>query len=450
MPIAMVGISHKSAPVELREQLSFPSEEDISSALKEISGLEGVSELVLLTTCNRTEIYVEVELGVNIIGELNKYLAARQNLGPCSLIGYSYSYSGIELVRHLFSVVCSLDSMVLGEAQILGQVRRAYQRSKDGGYTQANFNYLFRQALELGKKVRSQTGIGAHSISVSTLARQLATKVFESLSQRRIIIIGAGEMAELTASYFAECNDPHIIVANRNVEHAQELAERFGGMAISLDQLDEELKQADIVISSTASPQYVLGAERLRQIKQKSRGRSLLIIDLAVPRDIDPEVSEIEDVFLFDIDDLASLAEEGYEARRHQAELAQTFIEEELIRYKAYLQEQKVMPTIADMRKKAEIIRDRELERAAKYLKNLDEEERLAVEAMANSIITKMLHGPFARLKKNAQDPDAYIYAEAARYLFGLDSYPDAKISDEKRKAMLRTRFAREQAEKRE
>lgn len=446
----MVGISHKSAPVELRERLSFPSEDEQSCALQELFALEGVSELVLLTTCNRTEIYVEAELGVNIVGELNKYLAARQNLGPCALIGYSYSYSGIDLVRHLFSVVCSLDSMVLGEAQILGQVRRAYQRSEELGYTHTHFNHLFRQALELGKKVRSQTGIGAHSISVSTLALQLANKVFESLSQRRLIIIGAGEMAELTASYFAECSDPHIVVANRNKEHAQELARRFGGRAIALDELDVELEQADIVISSTASPQYVLDAERLKAVKLKSRGRSLLMIDLAVPRDIDPEAARIEDVFLFDIDDLSSLAEEGYEARRQQAELAQGFIEKEVAQYKIYLQEQKVMPTIADMRKKAELIRDRELERASKYLKNLSEEERLAVEAMANSIITKMLHGPFARLRKNAQDPEAYLYAEAARYLFGLDSYPEANLPDEKRKLMLRARFTREQGEKRE
>lgn len=448
MALLVVGISHKSAPLELRESLSFSSQADKASALTEICALNGVKEAVLLSTCNRTEIYAEVQLGINVVGALVKYLASRQSLGPCSLLGYSYSFTGTEAVWHLFSVVSSLDSMVLGEAQILGQVRRAYQLAEEAQTSGLMLNRLFRQALEVGKRVRTETAIGGQSVSLSTAAVNLAEHVFSKLSQRKVLVLGAGEMAELTLKYLLEQGVVHIEVMNRTYERAQELAARIGGRARRLEELIDSLSECDIVISSTSAESYAISYEQIRAAKKRSRGRSLLLIDIALPRDIDPRAHEIDDVFLYDLDDLSSQVERGYQARQLEAEQARIIIESEVEEFNSWLQAQTVVPTIAHMREKAEKIRDKELARAVKKLSRLTDEERAVVEAMANSIITKMLHGPFARLRKGAHDPDAYVFTQAARYLFGLDSAPDGELPLESRVAMRKARAQKEQEER--
>lgn len=444
MALVLVGVSHKSAPLELREKLSFSKREDLESAYKDLLALPGLNEAVILSTCNRTEIYADIDLGINGIGLLVKFLSKKLEQGPCALLGYTYGHSAMEVAFHLFSVVSSLDSMVLGEAQILGQVRRAYSIAESSLATKTMLNQLFRQALEVGKRVRSQTMIGASSVSISTAAVQLAESVFSDLKRRKILLLGAGEMAELAAQYLKERGADSIHVINRTYLKAKELAVQVGGQAHYMHDLIGCLSVCDIVISSTSSEDYAISYKELRAAKKNSKGNSLLIIDIALPRDVDPKAGKLDDVYLYDLDDLQSLVEQGYESRRQEAEEARKIIEEELDAYKRWLQERSVIPTIAHMRQKAEKIRDKELARAYKRLGSLGEQEREVIEAMANSIITKMLHGPFARLRKDALDPEAYVFTQAARYLFGLDTNPDGEVPDACRQVMLRAHQLRQ------
>jgi glutamyl-tRNA reductase len=349
------------------------------------------------------------------------FLADYHDLDRHDLVRYLYVVKGEAVVRHLFRVVSSLDSMVIGEAQILGQVKEAYEHAFQNGATGRAFNRLFRQSFEVGKRVRTETAIGENAVSISYAAVELAKKVFDSLEGRTVFIIGAGKMSELTAKHLV-CNGVEdVLVANRTYARAVELAGRFSGGAIEYAALFERMHDADIVISSTAAQDYVVSKSDVAEVMRGRRGRPLFFIDIAVPRDIDPAVNDLSDVYVYDIDDLNGVVESNLEERMREAERAEAIIEEEIAEFLRWQESLEVVPTVAAIRAKAEAIRQAELERALKRLGGLSEKELATIDALTCAIVNKMLHGPTARLKAAADEADGYLVVEAARELYGLD-----------------------------
>ncbi|NTW28755.1 MAG: glutamyl-tRNA reductase [Coriobacteriia bacterium] len=424
MRLTLVGLSHKTAPVEIREQLTFPSgcQEE---ALSLLTSADAVSEAVIVSTCNRTEIYAVTSAADDGPGEIIDFVCRYHGLNREEISRYLYVSEGEAVVRHLFRVISSLDSMVLGEAQILGQVKEAYECSFEAGASRRVFNRLFRQSFEVGKRVRNETAIGENAVSISYAAVELAKKVFDSLAGRTILILGAGKMSELTAKHLVSCGAAQVLVANRTYERAVELAERFAGKAIPYDELFERMAEADIVISSTAATEHVVTKEQIAAVRRARGANPLFLIDIAVPRDIDPAVNELADVYLYDIDDLNGVVSANLEERTREAHRAEAIVAEELQAFRRWLESMEVVPTIAEIHSKADRIRQVELERALKRLEHLSERDLATVEALSESIVTKVLHGPTQRLRKVAAEKDGYTYIEAVRYLYGLDDNPE-------------------------
>lgn len=420
MHLTLVGLSHKTAPVEIREKLTFPAhrQEEAHSLLL---GTPDVAEAVVLSTCNRTEIYAVTAAGSDGPSAIVDFLADYHDLDRHELMRYLYFSEGEAVVRHLFMVVASLDSMVIGEAQILGQVKDAYEHAFANNASGRIFNKLFRQSFEVGKRVRNETDIGENAVSISYAAVELAKKVFDTLDGRTVLILGAGEMSELTAKHLM-CNGVKtVLVANRTFERAEELACRFCGSAIRYDELFDRMQEADIVISSTAATQYVITKDQVASALKGRKGNPLFLIDIAVPRDIDPAVNELADVFLYDIDDLNGVVEANIEERMREARRAEAIIAEEMVAFERWIESMEVVPTVAAMRAKAEQVRTEEMQKALKRLGGLSEKELQTVEQLTASIVNKMLHGPTARLKAVAGEKDGYDYVEAVRFLYGLD-----------------------------
>jgi glutamyl-tRNA reductase len=424
MHLTLVGLSHKTAPVEIREKLTFPAHRQ-EEALSLLLATPDVAEAVVLSTCNRTEIYAVTAVGSDGPGAIVDFLADYHDLDRHDLVRYLYFSEGEAVVRHLFRVVASLDSMVIGEAQILGQVKEAYEHAFSNDSAGRIFNKLFRQSFEVGKRVRSETDIGENAVSISYAAVELAKRVFDNLSGRTVLILGAGKMSELTAKHLVSNGVKTVLVANRTYERAEELACRFCGLAIRYEELFERMREADILISSTAATHYVLGKEQVASAMCGRKGNPLFLIDIAVPRDIDPEVNELDDVFLYDIDDLNGVVESNLEERMREARRAEEIIAEEMVAFERWIESMEVVPTVAAMRAKAEQVRSAELEKALKRLGGLSEKELQTVEQLTASIVNKMLHGPTARLKTVAGEKDGYDYIEAARFLYGLDENPE-------------------------
>ncbi|MGB4593290.1 MAG: glutamyl-tRNA reductase [Coriobacteriia bacterium] len=420
MHLLLVGLSHKTAPIAMREKLTFPAGRQ-AEALSILTSDEIISEAVILSTCNRTEVYVvagDIEAGVDaVIG----FLADYHDLDRHDLMRYLYIVKGDAVIRHLFRVVASLDSMVIGEAQILGQVKEAYEHAFNAGATSRAFNRLFRQSFEVGKRVRTETEIGENAVSISYAAVELAKKVFESLEGRTILVLGAGKMSELTSKHLV-CNGVHsVLVANRTYERAVELAEKFNGEPIPYESLYERMRDADIVISSTAATEYVVTKSEVAGVMRGRGGRPLFLIDIAVPRDIDPAVNDLSNVFVYDIDDLNGVVEANLEERMREARRAEVIIDEEIAEFARWRESLEVVPTVAAIRAKAEVIRQSEMEKALKRLGALSEKELQTIDALTCAIVNKMLHGPTARLKQAAEGTDGYVYVETARSLYGLD-----------------------------
>jgi glutamyl-tRNA reductase len=420
MHLTLVGLSHKTAPVEIREKLTFPANRQ-EDALSLLTSTSAVNEAVIVSTCNRTEIYCVTASESDGPGAIIDFICDYHDLDRHELVRYLYISEGEAVVRHLFRVVASLDSMVLGEAQILGQVKEAYEAAFANGACGRIFNKLFRQSFEVGKRVRTETEIGENAVSISYAAVELAKKVFESLEGRTILVLGAGKMSELTAKHLVSNGVGRVLVANRTYERAQELAEKFSGEAILYDDLFTRMAEADIVISSTAATHYVVTKDKVAAARKGRRGTPLFLIDIAMPRDIDPAVNDLADVYLYNIDDLNGVVSQNLEERMREAERAEVIIGEEMAAFEAWLESLDVVPTVAGMRAKAEEIRIAEMQRAIKRLGGLSEKELQTVEMLSCSIINKMLHDPTSRLKDVASSKDGYQYVAAARYLYALD-----------------------------
>ncbi len=426
MHLTLVGLSHKTAPVEIREKLTFPANRQ-EEALSLLTSTPAVNEAVIVSTCNRTEIYAVTSTEFDGPGAIIDFICDYHDLDRHELVRYLYISEGESVIRHLFRVVASLDSMVLGEAQILGQVKEAYEHSFLNGGAGRIFNKLFRQSFEVGKRVRTETDIGENAVSISYAAVELAKKVFDSLDGRTILVLGAGKMSELTAKHLV-CNGvKKVLVANRTFARALELAEKFDGEAIEYESLFDRMVEADIVISSTAATQYVVTKDKVAASRKGRKGSPLFLIDIAVPRDIDPAVNDLADVYLYDIDDLNGVVSQNLEERMKEAERAEVIVAEEMAEFEHWLESMEVVPTVAAIRAKAEAVRAEELEKAIKRLGGLSEKELQTVDALTCAIVNKMLHGPTARLKKVAGEKDGYMYVESARFLYGLDSNPEGK-----------------------
>jgi glutamyl-tRNA reductase len=405
MSVVLVGISHHQAPVELRERAALDARRAADLAAR-LAGEQG--EAVCLSTCNRTELYLADESGEAAERKAEAALLALESeLGPAL-----YRLRDDAAALHLFRVAAGLDSMVPGEGEILGQVRAAHE----AGATGPILDRLFRQALHAGKKTRAQTAIGESPASVSSAAAALAEQVFGDLRGRSILVVGAGKVGEQAVRNLASRGATIAFVANRTMDRAADLAGRFGGEAIPLDRVDAELKTADVVLSSTSAPGWILTRDQVARVLPERKGRPLFLIDLAVPRDLDPAIHELDGCYLYDVDDLEAVVAETLAGRRREAERAEAIVAEEADRFREWRASLDVVPAIASLRARAEEIRAAELRRA-----KLSDSERRAADSVTAAVLNKLLHLPTIRMKEAAAAADGVIYADAVRHLFGLE-----------------------------
>ncbi len=420
MLVVVAGISHKTASVELRECLAL-NEESSTRVAQELLDDGCACEAVALSTCNRTELYLYGRDSLAMRQAALAHLARQAGVQPGELEPSLYSYSGDGAIAHLFRVTSSLDSMVVGEAQIVAQMKAAYQQACDGGCTSVIFNRLFRHALEVGKRVRTETAIGERPVSVSSAAVELALQVFGRLKEHTVLIVGAGGTSELTATHLKAHGVDKILVTNRTFAAAEELARRVGGRAVPFEDLEAHLAAADIVISSTSAPHYVITRERVERSLKHRRHRPIFFIDIAVPRDLDPEIDRVRNAYLYDIDDLQHVVEQNRHEREKEALHAERIVEQELASVNDWLRSLEVVPTIATLRETVEQIRQSELKRLGAKLSDLTDDQRARVEMLTASIVNKILHAPTVKMKEVAGRDQCYLYVDAVRTLFGLD-----------------------------
>jgi glutamyl-tRNA reductase len=420
MHIIVVGLNHKTTPIEWRERLHFPTD-TLEDPLEKLAQYTEGGERVILSTCNRVELYGHVRHLAHGSSRLQQFLSDYHGIAADALTPYLYTHHGEAALRHLFRVVSSLDSLVIGEPQIAAQVKEAFAIARRANATGAAFSQVFERAFAVAKRVRTETRIGEHAVSVSYAAVELAKKIFQDLSAKTVLILGAGEMSELTARHLISQGVRHLLVANRTPERAMELASRLQGRGVALAELPAYLPKADIIVSSTGAPEVVIHKTDVQSALKLRKNRSMFFIDIAVPRDIDPAVNELDNVYLYDIDDLQHVVEENRKTRLREAALAETIIAREVEDVLKWFDEQQVVPAVVRLRRKAEMIRHQELEKLFSKLGPLSDSERQAIEAMSSSIINKLLHTPIVRLKQESQAKGGGRYLQALRDLFSLD-----------------------------
>jgi len=419
MAVVVVGLNHTTAPVAVRERLAF-SDATLAEALAHFRPPE-VQELVILSTCNRVEMYMQTSDVDASVASCVAFVAACHAVPPTQFTPHLYQLSDLEAVRHLFRVAASLDSLVLGEPQILGQVKAAYLAAQAAGRTGMIFSQLFERALRVAKTIRTETGISDHAVSVSYAAVELAKKIFESLQQRTVMVLGAGDTAELAARHLVSQGVTRVFIANRTSERAVLLAQALQAKAIPWEVFPEHLAYTDIVISSTSAPHPIIQPAMVREALRARRSRPMFFIDIAVPRDIDPEVNTLENVFLYDIDDLHNVVQENRQERQHEALAAEALVWQEVQQFQQWLAVRAAVPTIVAMRQHAEAIRLQELEKALHKFGPLDERQRRVLEALTCGIVNKLLHAPTVYLKRASPEGQARDAVHVVRHLFNLD-----------------------------
>jgi glutamyl-tRNA reductase len=426
-----LGVSHHTAPLELREQLALP-EGRAAGVLNALVTEESIAEAAALSTCNRTELYLVATDSVEAESAALGVLAREAEIPPTELLGPLYSLRGAETARHLYQVTAGLDSMILGEAEIQGQVKRAYELALVEGATGPILNRMFRGALAAGKRARTETAVGEKGVSIPSVAVELAQRNLGDLSERQVLLIGAGETSELTARALAARGSNAVFIANRGYNRAISLAERFGGRAVRIDDLPLQLARADIVVSTTNSPHHLIERSELEVIMEQREGKPLLLIDLAVPRDIDPECREVEGVSLYDVDEVQAIVERNASGRESEARHAGGILDAELARFERWLASQEVMPTVTALRERANAIVSQVLAENATRWESLSPTDRERVEQLARAIANRLLHEPTVRIKGLADRQDAYLQVSALRDLFGLDAgtEPEAESAD--------------------
>ena len=421
MKFAITGLNHRTAPVEVREKLNF-DQNALGPALAELKRLPGVHEGMVLSTCNRVEVsmWLDDDADARALGE--RFLASTRAVDRPFVAPFLYCHEEADAIRHLFRVASSLDSMVVGEPQILGQLKTAYALAKAHGAVSGALEALLTRAFGVAKRVRTETGIGESAVSVSYVAVELARQIFGKLDRSRVMLIGAGKMSELAARHLRRAGAEQILVTNRTHARAVEMANLFRGRVVEYERFHDLLPEVDIVITSSAAPLYILRKDQMRRIIEARRNRPMFLIDIAVPRNIDPAVNELDNVFLYDIDDLQRVASENLRNRLAEAREAEAIIEEEVQRMLARLKAREVTPTIVSLQQHLEALRQAELERIQAKLNALTPEQREAVEAMTRSLINKIAHGPISELRRQAAQPDGLATIETIRRVFRLES----------------------------
>lgn len=416
-----IGISHKTAPVALRERLAL-STGQAKQVMHDLIGSDDVHEAVAISTCNRTELYMVASDAVAAESLALSHLSRRADIRPTELVELLYTFHDSDMVAQLMRVAGGLDSMIIGETEILGQVKRSYEVALAEQTTGPITNRIFTHAIAAGKRVQSETWIGALKVSVSSAAVELARETVGDLENRKAIVIGAGTNGELTARALSDAGVDTVFIANRQYGRAIGVAETIGGKAVRFEHLPEELVEADIVLSSTGSPHTLIHPDEMQSVMDERGGRPLLMIDIAVPRDIDPDVGNIPGITLFDMDDLQRDVDNNLKVRRSEAAKAETVVAQEVEKFERWLTTLDVIPVISELRSRGDSIADHVLTENLGKFDDLSDADRERIEAMMNSIVSRMLHEPTLKLKRSAEEDEAYLYIQALRDLFALDA----------------------------
>lgn len=421
MKLLVTGVSHKTAPVEVREGLAF-SDAGLPGALKDLKSRDGVAEAMIVSTCNRVEVTILSEDRAEPQNIVDSFLSEVRRASPADVEPYLYRHEGKEAIHHLFRVAASLDSMVIGEPQILGQLKAAYLTAKSHGALCGLLESVLARAFSVAKRVRSETGIGQMAVSVGYAAVELARKIFGSLAGKNVMIVGGGKMSELAARHLRRSGASHIFVTNRTFDRAAELAGLFQGTPVEYGRFLAILPEMDIVITSSGAPHYILHKEEMQRIIGARRNRPMFLIDIAVPRNIEPGVNQVDNVFLYDIDDLQEVVNANLRERLKEAEYAEEIVAEEVERTVARLKVQEVAPIIVSFQEQLEQIRTAEIERMRKRFGPLTPEQEEAVEALTRGIVNKIAHGPISELRRQAGRPEGIHVIDAIRRVFHLQS----------------------------
>ena len=428
MNFQLIGVNHKSAPVEVRERLAIP-ESRLPEACQRLAAHPGIEEGIILCTCNRVELLANTRNGH---ADLRAFLREYFQLDQDALEPHLYEYREAEAVRHLFRVTSSLDSMVVGEPQILGQVKEAYATARAVGTVRSQLDQLLTRAFAVAKRVRTETAVGSSSVSIASVAVELAKKIFGNLQGKQVYLVGAGKMSELAARHLLAHGAASIFVANRTYDRAIRLAQKFDGQAIEFSRLYETCDRADIVITSTGAPHAIFRREHGEQFLSRRRNRPMFFIDIAVPRDVDPGMNKLDGIFVYDIDDLQQAVASHVADRRKEAERAESIVAIEVERFNQRIQTLDVVPTIVSLQDHLETIRQAEIDRVRGRLGPMSPEQELAVEALTRGIINKIMHTPISTLKTAARDAEATTVVELVRRLFNLQEKKAASAPQSK------------------
>jgi len=418
MKLLVIGLNHKTADVDVREKVAFAGEK-LEPALNELTGLDGISEAIVLSTCNRVEIYANVEDPAEAEKAVKDFIARFHGVEREALDRSLFVHTGDDAVRHVFRVASSLDSMVVGEPQILGQLKDAFDAALERKKTGVFLNRLMKKAISVAKRVRTETRIAENAVSISFAAVELARKIFDDLSTKSAMLLGAGEMAELAARHLINAGVKSMCVANRTYSRCVELAKEFCGMPVAFENFLNEMHHVDIVICSTGAPNYVVTREQMKPMMRERRNRQLFIIDISVPRNIDPAINELDNVFLYDVDDLQGVVDNNVEQRNREAAKAEAIVDEEIGVFNAWVSSLDAVPTVVALRERAEGIREEELQKALNKLGDVDARTEKIVRALASNIVNKLLHAPTVALRTEAGDKEGLI--DLVRRIYRLD-----------------------------
>lgn len=416
--ILVLGVNHKSAPVAVREQLAFS--DDPEAPFRDMKAIAECDEFCFLSTCNRVEVIFTSQKQKQAIQAIKKCLFAASNVSESDIDNFTYLHQGENAINHIYRVASSLDSMVVGEPQILGQLKDAYRKSSDRECTGVTLNRLLHKAFSVAKRIRTETNIGGSAVSISYAAVELAKKIFGDLKGKKVLLVGAGEMAELAAEHLINQGISEVIVANRTLENAIKLAKRFNGKAVGLGELHSQMEIVDIMVSSTGASGLILHQQDVKPIMKLRKNRPLFLIDIAVPRDLDPKINDVDNVYLYDVDDLSHVVETNKSEREQEAACAERIVSEETLKFLQWIEDMQLTPTITALRKKATAIAEAELGKTIGSFDFTDKEKK-SIEKMAGAIVNKLLHDPILFLKQTHNPESKSTRLDVTRKIFGLD-----------------------------
>jgi len=438
MHIVVVGLSHHTAPVEVRERLAF-APTAMEKPLHQMLALPAVAEALIVSTCNRVELYAATKEPETAIVNLRRFLASYHGAELEEVAPHLYDHLGEVAIRHLFRVASSLDSMIIGEPQILGQIKTAYGYAVEFKTAGLILNRFLHKAFSVAKRVRTETGIASSAVSVSFAAVELARKIFDRLDDKGVMIIGAGEMCELAARHFVSNGVTKVLVTNRTFERAEKLAAEFNGRAVPFERFTDHLAEVDIIMTSTGAPTFILDHKQMEEVLRRRKNRPMFLIDIAVPRDVDPKVNDLDNVYLYDVDDLQGVVQANLKERQKEAHRAEGIIGEEISQFHLWLSNLEVKPTIVALRRRFEETAAQEMAKTFGNHRDLSDAQRKGIEAMTNAIVNKLLHRPVALLKRTQNETSGEDYVDAVRALFDLpapaaDETPIEPLDDQNEK----------------